>query len=105
MNWSEFLGAAAGVCMALSQFPQAWKVYRTRDTRGISLWMFSILTLGVALWCLCGIVTCFWPMWLSNGICLIPSVYVLIMTARDRMHERNKTLDSHTNKTIRKEQS
>ncbi|MBR1631812.1 MAG: glutathione synthetase [Paludibacteraceae bacterium] len=84
MAISEIIGLAAGACMAFSQFPQAYLVYKTKDTHSISLLMFSILTAGVALWFVCGIVTRFWPMWLSNGICLLPSLYVLYMTVKNK---------------------
>lgn len=80
----EIIGYMAGVCMAIAQFPQAWMVWKTKDTRGISLLMFTILTLGVALWFLFGLINGVVSMWLTNGICLIPSLYILIVAYRNR---------------------
>lgn len=73
----NIIGYAAGICMAISQFPQAWLVYKTGKTENISLLMFSILTGGVFCWFLYGILSKTTVIWLTNGICLIPSFYVL----------------------------
>ncbi|MDR2841112.1 MAG: SemiSWEET transporter, partial [Paludibacter sp.] len=78
MNFDvSIIGYAAGICSAVAQFPQAIKVYRTGDTRSISLSMYSIMTLGVAFWFAYGLALNMLPMILANGICLIPSLYVL----------------------------
>ncbi len=82
--------AMAGVCMAVCQIPQAVKVYREKTTMGISIVMQFILTAGIALWFVSGILLSIvdWrsglPMMLSNGICLLFSAYILIRCLRDR---------------------
>ncbi len=86
MNFDiTIIGYLAGICTATAQFPQAYKVYKTKETHSISLLMYSILTLSIALWFTYGILLPDLPMILANGICLIPSVYTLtiaIMNAK-----------------------
>jgi len=79
----EIIGYMAGICMAIAQFPQAWMVWKTKNTEGISLLMFTILTLGVFLWFLFGVINNAMSMWLTNGICLIPSLYILFVAYRN----------------------
>ncbi|MDL2290221.1 SemiSWEET transporter [Paludibacteraceae bacterium OttesenSCG-928-F17] len=71
------VGYLAGTCTAIAQFPQAYKVYKTKETHSISLGMYSILTLSIALWFTYGFLLPDLPMILANGICLIPSIYTL----------------------------
>ena len=85
----EIVGYMAGTCMAIAQFPQAYKVYQTKDTHSISITMFSILTLGVLLWFTYGVLTNSIPMWLTNGICLLPSCYILITAIKNHIKDKN----------------
>ena len=48
--------------------PQALKTIRSRDTRGISLAMYVVFTIGVACWFGYGIALGSWPMILSNVV-------------------------------------
>lgn len=75
--------------MAVSQFPQAWLVYKTGRTESISLLMFSILTGGVFCWFLYGVLSSTTVIWLTNGICLMPSFYVLYKCIRNRRNKNN----------------
>ena len=87
----HIIGFLAGICTAASQFPQAYKVYKTKQTQGISLPMYSILTLGVAFWLTYGILLNNLPMILANGVCLPPALYTLyIMIQNQRQEARGK---------------
>lgn len=77
------VGYVAGSLTALAQFPQAYKVIKTGDTESISFGMYLTMTLGIFLWFIYGILIPDLPMILSNGICLIPSVYILYITLRN----------------------
>ena len=50
------LGYAAATLTTASFVPQAWRTFRTKDVSGISLRMYSVFTLGVAVWLAYGIV-------------------------------------------------
>lgn len=79
MDIATLTASIAGICMALCQAPQAWKIYRTRQTNGISILMQLTLTMGVLMWFTTGILLANVPMWLSNGVCLVFCLYVLTM--------------------------
>lgn len=55
MNISDYLGFTAAFCTTVSFLPQAIKVIKTRDTASLSLAMYIIFTVGVALWLAYGI--------------------------------------------------
>jgi MtN3 and saliva related transmembrane protein len=81
MNFDiTIIGYIAGACTALAQFPQAYKVIKTGETTGISVTMYSIMTLGIFFWFLYGVVIPDMPMILANGTCLLPSLYMLYKT-------------------------
>jgi len=50
MEWIDWIGSAAACLTTASFVPQAWQTFRSRDVSGISLTMYSLFTLGVALW-------------------------------------------------------
>ncbi len=77
----------AGICMAICQVPQAWKIHKAGRAEGLSLLMQTILTLGIFFWFTTGILLHHAPMWLSNGFCLIFCVYVLVMIIRTKRRE------------------
>ena len=77
------IGYVAGFCTAVAQFPQALKVIKTGNTESISFGMYLIMTLGIFFWFLYGVLLSNWPMMLANGVCLIPSVYILYITVRN----------------------
>lgn len=84
------VGYLAGICTAVAQFPQAYKVIKTGDTKSISLGMYIIMTLGILLWFLYGVLLENLPMILANGVCLIPSFYILYITILNLIKAKNK---------------
>ncbi|MGH8402367.1 MAG: PQ-loop domain-containing transporter, partial [Gammaproteobacteria bacterium] len=50
MNIERLIGFVAATLTTISFLPQAYHSLRTRDTRSISLGMYMLFTLGVALW-------------------------------------------------------
>jgi len=84
------IGYIAGFCTAVAQFPQALKVIKTGNTHSISIGMYLIMTLGIFFWFLYGVLIPNIPMILANGVCLIPSLYILFITVRNTF-KTNKT--------------
>jgi MtN3 and saliva related transmembrane protein len=58
----ETLGFVAAICTTLAWVPQAIKTIRSRDTRSISLWMQALMTLGILLWLVYGVLITAWPL-------------------------------------------
>jgi len=86
------IGYIAGFCTAVAQFPQAAKVIKTGETKSISIGMYSIMTLGISCWLLYGILLQNLPMILANGVCLIPSLYILYITIRNILRTNTEKL-------------
>ena len=78
----DVIGSVAAVLTTASFVPQAWHSFKTRDVSGISLSMYSVFTLGVALWLLYGILLQSWPLMIANCITLILAACILAMKLR-----------------------
>ena len=80
--WIDAIGSIAAVLTTASFVPQAWHSFKTRDVSGISLSMYSVFTLGVALWLLYGVLLQSWPLMIANGITLVLAAAILVMKLR-----------------------
>jgi len=78
----EWIGYAGAVLTTASFIPQAIKNIRTRDTRGISLAMYVIFTIGVAFWLVYGIAMDSGPMILANTVTLGLAITILALKIR-----------------------
>jgi MtN3 and saliva related transmembrane protein len=84
MNQIDLIGTVAAILTTASFFPQAWHTFRTRDVSGISLGMFSLLTLGVGMWTAYGILLEAWPIIIANTITFTLALMILLMKLRYR---------------------
>jgi MtN3 and saliva related transmembrane protein len=75
--WVEWTGSAAAFCTTAAFVPQLVRVIRLKSARDISLRMFLMFSLGVALWLVYGIRLGSWPMIVSNGVTLGLSLSIL----------------------------
>ncbi len=79
---TEYLGYAAGIITTLAFLPQAARIFRTRQTRDISLlWAFA-MNLGIMLWLFYGIVKNDLPIIAANSITLILLIIILYCKVR-----------------------
>ena len=78
----ELIGYCAALLTTLSFLPQAWLTFRTKDVRGISLGMYSVFTVGVALWLLYGLMMGAWPIVAANAVTLALANVILCMKLR-----------------------
>lgn len=81
-SWIDWVGTAAAFLTTCSFVPQAWLTFRTRDVRGISLGMYSVFTVGVALWLVYGWMLGAWPVIIANAVTLTLAVGILAMKIR-----------------------
>ncbi|QNI55480.1 PQ loop repeat family protein [Synechococcus sp. BIOS-E4-1] len=81
----DSIGYVAAVLTTMSFFPQAIKTLRTDDTRSISLSMYFLFTIGVAIWAVFGLLSGNGPVILANGFTLIPASFVLQKKIRHRL--------------------
>ncbi|MAV06013.1 MAG: hypothetical protein CMI71_03385 [Candidatus Pelagibacter sp.] len=74
----KYIGFLAAFCTTIAFVPQALKVWKTRSTKDISLYMFIIFTFGVFSWLLYGIIISDLPIILANAVTLILSLFILV---------------------------
>ena len=80
--WTNAIGSAGAFLTTISFVPQVWHSFKTRDVSGISLPMYSLFTVGVALWLVYGILLGAWPLIVANGITLSLASAILGMKLR-----------------------
>ena len=78
-SWADIVGSLAAVLTTVSFFPQAWHSFKTRDVSGVSLGMYSVFTVGVALWLIYGLLLRAWPIVVANVITLGLALAILGM--------------------------
>ena len=81
-DFTNIVGFIAALFTTFAFVPQVIKVWRTRSTADISLGMYSLFTLGVALWLAYGILLDAWPIILANIITLLLAGAVLVMKVK-----------------------
>ncbi len=73
------LGYAAATCTTVAFVPQVLHILRTHSTRDISLGMFVVMTAGVLMWLIYGLIVHDHPLVVANGITFILSLTILVM--------------------------
>ncbi len=81
---TEFVGYCAALLTTLSFLPQVHKIWVSKRADDISAPAFTAFSLGVLLWLLYGIALGSWPIILANGVTLILTLGILVLTARYR---------------------
>ena len=74
----KYIGFFAAFCTTIAFLPQAIKVFKTKSTKDISLYMFIIFTIGVLSWLIYGLTINDMPIILANAVTLILSFFILI---------------------------
>jgi MtN3 and saliva related transmembrane protein len=75
----NLLGLLAASCTTAAFVPQLVKVWRSRSANDISLGMFSLMTLGIALWLIYGLAILDVPLIVANAITLCLAASILVM--------------------------
>lgn len=79
---NELLGLVAGLITTGSFIPQAYRVYRTKETADLSAGMYALFICGLVLWTVYGIRMQAISIILANTISMLLSLYILIMKLR-----------------------
>ncbi|MBR0904638.1 SemiSWEET transporter [Bradyrhizobium liaoningense] len=75
----KLIGFAAATCTTVAYAPQAIKVWKTRSTGDISLGMFLVMVLGLALWLIYGLLSGDAPLIASNAVTMLLAGGILFM--------------------------
>lgn len=79
LEWITLIGLAAAVCTTFSFVPQFLKALKSKQTKDLSMLMYSVLTIGLFLWLVYGIILKDLPLILANGISFGFSASVLAL--------------------------
>ena len=74
----KYIGFFAAFCTTIAFLPQAIKVFKSKSTKDISLYMFLIFTTGVLSWLVYGLIINDMPIILANAVTLILSFFILV---------------------------
>lgn len=77
MDFITILGFTAGICVTISVVPQIVKVWKTKKVKDISLLTFGILTFGIALWIVYGILKKDIPILVTNSISFLLNILMI----------------------------
>jgi MtN3 and saliva related transmembrane protein len=78
------LGLVAGTLTSIAAIPQLVKTLRTRHARDISVWQPLLLSIGIALWLVYGMLIHDLPLVLANIVPLICNIMLTILKLRYR---------------------
>lgn len=78
----KLIGFAAATCTTVAYAPQAIKVWKTRSTGDISLGMFLVMMLGIALWLVYGLLSGDAPLVAANAVTMVLAGGILVMKLR-----------------------
>lgn len=85
----DVIGTVAGIMTTLAFVPQVVKTWRTRSTRDISLGMWLLFWLGVALWTVYGALLAAWPIIVANTLTLVLAGIILAIKLRNLGRDRD----------------
>jgi MtN3 and saliva related transmembrane protein len=88
MNYTDTIGTLGATLTTVAFMPQVWQTFRTKDVSGISLGMYTVLTIGISLWVIYGWLIVAWPVVIANGVTLSLALAILVMKLRYQSLER-----------------
>ncbi len=90
MSNIDILGFCAAFCTTISFLPQAIKVLKTQDTSSLSLEMYAIFSIGVALWLAYGMAKSDLVIIIANIITLALAFSILCSKIYNDVLQHNK---------------
>lgn len=78
MTALSVLATIFGSAMALANFPQAFKIFRRKSAKDISLLTYITLLVGAIVWVLYGIELKSFPLIFSNALGIAGVVFIIV---------------------------
>ncbi len=88
MDYTPLIGLMAATCTTAAFVPQVIAILKTGNVDGISVMMYSIFTVGIALWLSYGLLVNDLPMILANAVSLVLALMVLVLTVYKRWQHK-----------------
>ena len=84
MDNITILGLIAGACTTFSFVPQLIKILRSRSTSDISLWMYIVISSGILMWLIYGLLIFDLPIIIANAVALFITITILTLKIKYR---------------------
>jgi MtN3 and saliva related transmembrane protein len=78
----DAVGTVAATLTTLAFVPQVVKIWRSRSAKDISLPMYVVFTIGVAMWLVYGLLLGAMPIIIANCVTLLLAISVVVMKLR-----------------------
>ena len=82
MSNIAILGLVAGALTTISAIPQALKAFKTKKTNDLSLGMYILVTAGIILWLVYGLIIKDIPLIAANVVTLALNIFILLLKIR-----------------------
>jgi len=79
MDIVQIIGLLAALMTTISNIPQAYKIIKTRETKGVSAWSNLVLLIGLIVWVVYGCLQNDWPIIIANAISAIITAIVIFL--------------------------
>ena len=79
MDFTQWIGIAAGICTSTSLVPQVVKTIKEKEAEDVSLKMLIILGTGIALWIIYGIKKGDLPIIATNAFSLLVNIVMIVL--------------------------
>ena len=80
--WVEILGSFAGVCTSFAFFPQIMKLFKYKQSLGLSKLMYGFTCLGCFMWLFYGIVYQSFALIFFNSLNVVSTLIILFLSYR-----------------------
>lgn len=80
--YTNMMGTVAATLTTICFLPQVVHIIRTRDTRAISLGMYAMFTVGMAMWLAYGLFLHSWPMIIADSVTVALASVILVMKVK-----------------------
>jgi MtN3 and saliva related transmembrane protein len=87
--WFEAIGLVAACLTTFSFLPQAFRIWRTRSARDVSLVMYLMMAIGSVMWLIYGVLIGSPSLIFSNGVGVLMTGSVLTLKLQDMLRPRN----------------
>jgi MtN3 and saliva related transmembrane protein len=78
----EIIGGIAAILTTAAYIPQSIKVFREKNTKSLSLGMYIMITSGIAMWLIYGIMIDSPSVIIANAVTLVLAGAILFMKIR-----------------------
>lgn len=83
MNLTTMVGLLAATGTTIAFVPQVLQIIKTQDTKGISLVMYIVFTIGIVFWLAYGILLSDIPIIIANSVTLILAITILFLKIKN----------------------